>query len=542
MKNRRFINCAIGLILIIGFLGPILSAQQASEPQQPPEKKTPAQVQAPSPAPTPQPAPPDKPYAVTRHMITIGGKPVAYTATAGTLTVSKPDEKPGARMYFTAYTIDGVRDLAARPITFVFNGGPGSSSVWLHLGGLGPRRVLMDDEGYAPKPPFGLVDSDSSLLDVTDMVFIDPVMTGYSRPLPGENKSQFTGVGEDVASVGEFIRLFVTRFERWGSPKFILGESYGTTRAAALSGYLQGRTIGMYLNGIVLVSSVLDFQTILFQPGSNLSYVLYLPHYTATAWYHKKLAPPLQSRPLKEVLAEAEGFAAYEYALALFKGNRLPKEETAKIADKLAAYTGLSRAYVLQSNLRIRHDRFVKELLRTDLATVGRLDSRFKGSDADAAGETYEYDPASAAIGGAFPTMLNAYLRNELQYKEDLPYAVYGNVYPWNFLSSPEEQGPGPRSGRGGFGGLTLNVAEILQSAMRENPGLQVFVANGYYDGATPYFGTLYTFSQIGLNKEFEGRVRFGYYEAGHMMYIHKPSLVRLKADLAEFIRKASGK
>jgi carboxypeptidase C (cathepsin A) len=536
MKRQRRRPGRPGVILIIGLvaagLGTLLNAQAL--PQQPPEKR------AAGPSPAPPPAP-DKPFAVTRHTIAIGGKSLAYTATAGTMTVNKSDEKPGARMYFTAYTLDGTRDVSARPIAFVFNGGPGSSSVWLHLGGLGPRRVRMDDEGFATKAPFGLEDSENSLLDVTDMVFIDPVMTGYSRPLPGENKTQFTGVGEDVASVGEFIRLYVTRFERWASPKFILGESYGTTRAAALSGYLQGRTIGMYLNGIILVSSVLDFQTIMFQPGSNLSYVLYLPHYAATAWYHKKLGPGLQSRPLKEVLAEAEGFAAYEYALALFKGNRLPGEEAAKIAERLASLTGLSREYVLESNLRVRHDRFVKELLRSDGATVGRLDSRFKGRDADGAGETYEYDPASAAIAGAFPTMLNNYLRTELQYKEDLPYAVYGNVYPWNFLSSPVPQGPGPGAmSRGGFGGLTLNVAEILQSAMHENANLRVFVANGYYDGATPYFGTQYTFSQIGLGGEFGGRIRMGYYEAGHMMYIHKPSLVRLKADLAEFIRKTS--
>jgi len=476
-------------------------------------------------------------------MITIGGKPVAYTATAGTLTVSKPDEKPGARMYFTAYTVDGVRDLTVRPITFVFNGGPGSSSVWLHLGGLGPRRVLMTDEGFAVKLPFGLVDSENSLLDVTDMVFIDPVMTGYSRPLTGENKTQFTGVGEDVASVGEFIRLFVTRFERWASPKFILGESYGTTRAAALSGFLQGRTIGMYLNGIVLVSSVLDFQTLDFVPGSNLSFVLFLPHYSATAWYHKKLAPALQAQSLKEVVAAAREFASGEYSAALFQGNRLSKEETVKVADKLAAFTGLSRQYVLESNLRVRHERFVKELLRTDFETVGRLDSRFRGRDADAAGETYESDPASAAIMGAFSTMLNNYLRTELQYKEDLPYAVYGNVYPWNFLSSPDgAAGPGQGMRRGRSSSMNLNVAETLQRAMRDNPNLQVFVANGYYDGATPFYATEYTFSQIGLNREFEGRVRFGYYEAGHMMYIHKPSLARLKADLAEFIKKAAVK
>jgi len=517
--------------LVIGLSGPAPGTQQP-----PAGKAAPA-----SPAESAPPAAPgpDRAPAVTRHTVAIGGKAVSYTATAGLLTVNKTDEKPGAGMYYTAYTVDGVHDLASRPVTFVFNGGPGSSSVWLHLGGLGPRRVVMTGEGFPVDPPYGLEASPNSLLDVTDMVFIDPVMTGYSRPLPGEDKAQFTGVSEDLASVGEFIRLYVTRNERWASPKFLLGESYGTTRAAGLSGYLQGRQVGMFLNGIVLVSSVLDFSTLGFMPGSTISYVVFLPHYTATAWYHKKLAPELQNRPLKEVLAESERFAAGEYAAALFQGNRLPREETDRVAAKVAACTGLGVGYVKSANLRVSHSRFVKELRRSEGLTVGRLDSRFTGRDADAAGETYESDPASNAIQGAFSTMLNAYLRTELKVKEDLPYAIYGNVYPWNFLSSPEDAAspiPGLPRMRGGFGSTNVNVAETLQRAMRENPALRVYVANGFYDGATPYFGTRYTFSQIGLNGEFAGRVRMGYYEAGHMMYIHKPSLEKLKADLAAFI------
>jgi carboxypeptidase C (cathepsin A) len=516
--------------------------------QQPPQKKAPAQPAAPAGQATPpgQPAtpppPPEKPLSITHHSITLNGRPVPYTATVGTLTVNKTDEQPGARIFFFAYTQDGVKDASSRPVTFVFNGGPGSSSVWLHLGAWGPRRVVMTEDGFSVKPPFGLADNDNSLLDVTDLVFIDPVSTGYSRPLPGENKNQFHGIGEDVFSVGEFIRLYITRNERWASPKFILGESYGTTRAAGLSGYLQGRTFGMYLNGIVLVSSVLDFQTIMFPPGNNISYVLFLPHYTATAWYHKKLEPKLLGKALKDVLKEAEDFALNEYSVALLKGNRLGKEEAERVGDKLAAYTGLSREYVSQSNMRIRHDRFVKELLRTNFETVGRLDSRFKGRDEDAAGENYESDPASSAIQGAFSTMLNHYVRTELGYREDLPYAIFGNVYPWNFMSSPEEPESFPGRGRGGFGGLTVNVADVLRRAMSENPHLQVFCANGYYDGATPYFGTEYTFSQMGFNGEFRDRVHMGYYEAGHMMYVHRPSHLKLKADVAEFIKRASGK
>ena len=530
MKNRTVYLCALVFILLSAFCAGGLDAQQ------PPEKKAPDQ-------PAPQPAPPpEKPLSITHHSITLNGRPYPYTATVGTLTVNKTNEQPGARIFFFAYTLDGVKDPSARPVTFVFNGGPGSSSVWLHMGAWGPRRVVMTEDGFSVKPPFGLADNDNSLLDVSDLVFIDPVSTGYSRPLAGENKSQFHGIGEDVYSVGEFIRLYITRNERWASPKFVLGESYGTTRAAGLSGFLQGRTFGMYLNGIVLVSSVLDFQTIMFPPGNNISYVLFLPHYTATAWYHKRLEPKLQGKALKDVLKEAEDFALNEYSVALLKGNRLGKEEAERVADKLAAYTGLSREYVKQSNMRIRHDRFVKELLRTNLETVGRLDSRFKGRDEDAAGENYESDPASAAIQGAFATMLNHYVRTELGYKEDLPYAIFGNVYPWNFMSSPEEPESFPGRGRGGFGGLTVNVADVLRRAMSENPFLQVFCANGYYDGATPYFGTEYTFSQMGFNNEFRDRVHMGYYEAGHMMYVHRPSHLKLKADLVEFIKGASGK
>jgi carboxypeptidase C (cathepsin A) len=516
--------------ILIVFLGGIwLNAQQT-----PPQKSS--SQKKPEASPTTHPAP--KPPFITRHEVTIDGKLIPYTATVGEMIVNKPNEEPGASMFYIAYTRDNVQDKSSRPLTFAFNGGPGSSSVWLHLGGLGPRRVAMDDDGHATAPPFGLVDNENSLIDVTDLVFIDPVSTGYSRPLPGENKSQFHGVQEDVESVGEFIRLYITKNERWESPKFVLGESYGTTRAAGLSGFLQNRTHGMYLNGIVLVSSVLDFSTIVFMPGNLMPYILFLPHYTATAWYHTKLPAELQSKTLLEVLKESEYFALNEYSVALLEGNRLSDEEYEKIADKLASYTGLSLDYVKQSNLRIRHDRFVKELLRDSFETVGRLDSRFKGRDADAAGENYDYDPSSAAIQGAFSTMLNYYLREELEYEKDIPYAIYGNVYPWNFSSVPSD----PRQMRRGGIGMGLNVAETLRQAMAENKSLQVFCCNGYYDGATPYFGTEYTFSQLGLNGEFRDRIKMGYYEAGHMMYIHKPSIIKLRKDLAAFIQGASGK
>jgi carboxypeptidase C (cathepsin A) len=526
MKNR-FCLC-LGIVLIF------LCCSSLTAQQGPPQK---AGVRE-KPEVSSKAPPLEKLPIITEHTITIDGKSIPYTATVGEMIVNKPNEEPGASMFYVAYTRSDVRDKSGRPLTFAFNGGPGSSSVWLHLGGLGPRRVAMDDQGHSTPPPFGLVDNENSLIDVTDLVFIDPVSTGYSRPLPGENKSQFHGVQEDVESVGEFIRLYATRNQRWDSPKFVLGESYGTTRSAGLSGFLQGRTHGMYLNGIVLVSSVLDFSTIVFTPGNLMPYILFLPHYTATAWYHKKLPADLQKKPLLEVLEEAKKFALDEYSAALIKGNTLAGDEYEEIAGKLAAYTGLSLDYVKQSNLRVRHDRFVKELLRDEFHTVGRLDSRFKGHDSDAAGESYEYDPSSAALQGAFSTMLNYYLREELGYEKNIPYAIYGNVYPWNFSSVPSDQ---MQMRRGGMG-MGLNVAEILRQALTENEHLRVFCCNGYYDGATPFLGTEYTFAQMGLNGEFKNRVEMGYYQAGHMMYIHKPSIVKLKKDLASFIRKASGK
>lgn len=513
----------LGILVLALTCGPQLGQQMPSAKPMPQKK--------------PGAKPLVKPLVETQHTINIGGNSIRYSATVGELLVNKPDEQPGAYMFFVAYTRNDIPESSRRPLTFCFNGGPGSSSVWLHLGGIGPRRVRMTDEGKSVEPPFGLTDNEYSLLDITDLVFIDPVSTGFSRPLPGEDRRQFHGVQEDIASVGEFIRLYVTQNDRWDSPKFILGESYGTTRAAGLSGFLQGRTHGMYLNGIILVSSVLDFQTIVFQPGSLLPYVLFLPHYTATAWYHKRLPSELQSRPLADALREAEEFALNEYSVALIKGNSLSESDYAGVVSRLAGYTGLSEDYVRQSNLRVAHNRFVKELLRDDLRTVGRLDSRFLGRDSDAAGESYDFDPSSAAIQGAFSTMLNHYLRTELEYDTDMSYHIYGNVYPWNFTALPS--GPGQMR-RGMTTGL--NVAETLRQAMAENDSLRVFCCNGYYDGATPYFGTVYQFTQVGLNGEYTDRVTMGYYEAGHMMYIHKPSLVKFKEDLTRFYAEADGR
>lgn len=466
---------------------------------------------------------PKEVLSTTNHSVKIGGNPFSYTATAGNLLLKEEDGRPKANIFFIAYTKSGLTDVSNRPITFSFNGGPGSSSVWLHLGAFGPKRVLAKDDGQPLPPPYQLVDNEYSLLDLTDLVFIDPVTTGYSRAVPGENPSQFHGVTEDVKSVGEFIRLYTTRFNRWSSPKFLAGESYGTTRAAGLAGYLQDQH-GMYFNGVILVSSILNFQTARFNQGNDLPFILFLPTYTATAWFHKKLPPDLQSN-LEDTLKQVRNFAGNEYAMALMKGDTLSEAEQNQVIQQLSRFTGLSPEYIKQTNLRINISRFVKQLLRGEGLTVGRLDSRFTGYDLDSAGESFENDPSYAAIQGSYTATLNNYVRTELKYQSDLPYEILTDrVRPWNFGDSENEY---------------LNVAETLRKAISQNSYLKVFVANGYYDLATPFYATEYTFHHMGLPPSLSGNISMGYYEAGHMMYIKVLYLAKLKQDLAQFFQSA---
>lgn len=464
-------------------------------------------------------------FSQSKHKVVIGGQEIAYTATAGTIVLKDSDEKKSkAAVFFIAYTRDEVADLGKRPVTFSFNGGPGSSSVWLHLGMLGPRRVLMDDDGNPFPPPYQLVDNECSLLDETDLVFIDPVSTGYSRANSDDDAKEFHNIEKDVESVGEFIRLYATRYKRWLSPKFLIGESYGTTRAAGLSGFLQSR-YGMYLNGIMLVSSVLDFQTISFDTGNDLPYVFFLPTYAATAWYHKQLGEDQLRRELRDFVAEVEAFALGDYATALLQGDALADKDRQRIIKRLATYTGLSAAYIERTNLRLNIFRFVKELLRDQKRTVGRLDSRFKGIDRDSAGEQFEYDPSYATIQGTYTATFNDYVRTELDFESDSLYEILGNLYQnWDY---------------GKYKNRYVNVAETLRSAICANPALKVFVANGYYDLATPHFATVYTFNHLGLEPSLRDNITMTYYEAGHMVYVHKPSLVQIKADLVEFMRTA---
>ncbi|MEX1248794.1 MAG: hypothetical protein WEA61_09970 [Anaerolineales bacterium] len=490
-------------------------AEEKTKTENEKEKKTPLAV--------------EEQLVETKHSARIGERDLKYTATAGTFVLKEEDDEKGehkqkASIFYVAYTAGKTSGGKLRPITFSFNGGPGSSSVWLHLGTLGPRRVHLLDDGNPPPPPYKLDDNKYSILDVTDLVFIDPITTGFSRTVPGEEAKQFHGFQKDMEIVGEFIRLFTTRHMRWTSPKFLIGESYGTTRAAALSGYLQERH-GLYLNGIMLISSILDFSTANFNPGNDLPYILFLPTYAATAWYHHKLDDELQ-KSLAKTLETVEQFANNEYTLALMKGDALPATEREGIARQLARFTGLSPEYIERTNLRIEIHRFTKELLRSGRRTVGRLDSRFTSTDRDAAGEQPEFDPSYAAIQGPFTAALNQYVREELNFKSDVPYEILSErVRPWSFKEHENQY---------------VNVAETLRKAINLNPALKVFVANGYYDLATPYLATEYTFNHMQLEPHLRQNISMEYYEAGHMMYIHQPSFVAQKKHLANFIKKSS--
>ena len=466
---------------------------------------------------------PEEPPVITRHSIRLHGKILKYQAAAGHMPIKEDSGKLKAKMFFVAYTKDEEENLSQRPITFAFNGGPGSSSIWLHLGALGPKRVLLSEEGKALPPPYKLVTNDYTWLDFTDLVFIDPVGTGYSRPAPGVEPKEFFGVKEDIASVGEFIRLYVTRNNRWLSPKFMAGESYGTTRTAGLSGYLQNQ-VGMNFNGVILISSVLNFQTITFSPGNDLPFILYLPAYTCAAWYHKKLPPSLQE-DLEKTRKEVEHFALNEYLLALAKGNELTEPERDGMVEKLAGYTGLSKIYIKNANLKIDRGGFVKELLRPENRRLGILDSRITGGYKV---EEFMEDPSVSEVSGSFIATWNDYVRRELKYENDFPYKVLSMKAneAWNWQSGTEGMG-------------YLNVATTLQKSMNENKFLKVFIASGFYDLDTSYFATKYTVNNLDLVPGLKGNITLGFYDAGHQMYTHLPSLKSLKSDVASFIQRA---
>ena len=458
----------------------------------------------------------------TQHSVRIGGQEIRYTATAGQLVLRRPNGEPRGNMFFVAYTRDDITDMRSRPVTFCYNGGPGSATIWLHMGTLGPKRVQMAEEGFQPAPPYRLVENEYSLLDVTDIVAIDAMSTGFSRAVEGEDPKQFHGVEQDIEAFSEFIRLYITKFNRWSSPKYLLGESYGTVRSAGVSKEIQSRH-GIELNGIVLVSSVIDFSTLHEAPGNDIHYAGFLPTYTVTAWFHKKLPADVQGS-LEDIMDEARRFAFGEYLLALTKGNRLTPQETDAMAQKVARLTGLSPEFVKQANLRVNPGRFRKELLRDRRLMIGRLDSRFTGIDADAAGESQEFDPSNTGLQGAYTALFNDYIRNELSWESELKYRTSGPVRPWDYGTQ--------------YRARYLNLVDSLRSTMARNPFLEVLVTNGIYDMATPYAATEWTFDHLGYEPTYRERVSMAYYEAGHMMYIRPSMLEKFKKDVAEFIQE----
>lgn len=483
------------------------------------------QTGAATPQKSPEPAAfKEEPPVVTKHSIRIGARQLSYTVTTGYMPISNARTgEVEAKIFYMAYTLDGTADPSKRPLMFSFNGGPGSASVWLHLGSLGPRRVKMLDDGLMPPPPYEVVDNDQTWLPDTDMVFIDPVGTGYSRVTKPEFGPKFWGVNGDIESVGEFVRLYLGRAERWASPLFLVGESYGTTRAAGLSNWLFEHGVG--LNGILLISTVMNFSSIRFADNNDMPIVLIFPSYTSTAWYHKRLPPEQQRRPLRDVLRDAENFAANEYLPALLRIDRLSAQEKQNLLDKFSMYTGLDKQFIDQSNFRIELGEFLKELLRGQRRTVGRLDSRFTGIDRDAAGTGTEFDPSMTAIRPPYTSVFNDYVRRELNYKSDLEYYILGGGInaPWNWNVD------------NGY----ADTSQALSSAMRKNPYMKVFVGAGYYDMATPYFAAEYSVSAMNLDPQIKKNFSFSYYEAGHMMYIEKNSLKKLKDDAGTFIQNS---
>ncbi|ATE66773.1 S10 family peptidase [Rhizorhabdus dicambivorans] len=468
-------------------------------------------------APVPPPV-----MSVTRHKGVFGGQSIAYTATTGETYLKDKDGKPLAAIFATSYVKDGGDK--GRPVTFLYNGGPGSGSVWLHMGAFGPKRVVLPrDAGDDGAPPYPVVDNPESLLDVTDIVFIDPVGTGFAHAIGKKDPKDYWGVSADAKSIAEFIRIWLNENGRWSSPKYIGGESYGTTRSVALINELEGQYNDVSINGIILISTILDFAATAETQGNEMPYILNLPSMAATAWYHRKIANPPAT--VAEMAAQARAFAIGPYAAALLKGNALGVQERASVRAELARLTGLSERFVDNADLRVSPGRFYKELLRDRGLTIGRLDTRYTGVDYDRAGEEPDNDPSFYGIDAAYTAAINAYLRDDLKLKMDRQYVTIGSVGPWDWKLADQ-------NGRGGQ--VYVNVAPYLGKALRENSGLKVFVGQGWYDFATPFFGAEYAMSRTGFDPS---RIRYHYYDAGHMMYVRPDDLRKLSADVRAFIR-----
>lgn len=540
-----------GTVMSVFILTVGLLAQQAKPPKSRVKKTNPTPEATPQesspaavPQPSAQPAAPAKPGpaegskeskelhfdvaevppVVTHQQATINGRVLRYTATAGRLPIKREDGKIEAEMFFVAYTLDGA-NAAQRPLTFAFNGGPGSASVWLHMGALGPRRVVLQPGGFMPASPYHLQDNQYSLLDQSDLVLVDAIATGWSRAEDEATTKKFLGVQGDLDAFGEFIRLYITRHGRWASPLFLFGESYGTTRAAGLAGYLAER--GISFNGIVLLSTAMDFQTLEFQKNNDLPYILIIPSYTMIAAYHHKLAPEL-TQDLAKTRAEVEQWASTTYEQALAKGDAMTPQERQSVIDQMARYTGLSKQVIDDANLRIDVAKFTHYLLIDQKLRVGRLDGRFTGPDPQGLMDTPFYDPAESALMPPFTAMFNNYVRNDLGYKTDMPYYVFamgeGLWQQWNWGSAVK-----------GF----PDTATALREAMVKDPYLKVVVLEGYYDLATPYYAADYVINHLDLPANFRKNISVETYDSGHMAYVNEQSLAKMKQDVLRFMSGA---